>query len=250
VTTLPEDVIEIAGGFWVMANCPRIPAWQIETQRLDHDAFLPQYCAQFIPYGGCAVDAGALNGDHAICYSRYAGPDGLVFAIEPGPLAFRCLEHNVTLFPAQNTIAVPFAIGASEGTANWIEHASGDLGMATCETSVTGAVLVKPLDTIIKAGFPDGHDRRVDFIKLDLEGAELEALRGAIRILTNDRPVLVLEINHIALQHHATSYSDITEFLSQHSYRSRQVDGQAHNPLIWDEVCWPAELGEYPKAQH
>lgn len=247
LSQVPDDVVEIAGGYWVPKGGIHCPQWQRETQRLDHDQFLPTYCAQFIPAGGCAVDGGALNGDHSIVYSRKAGASGLLFAIEPGELAFKCLAHNVALFPEQNTLAVNCALGEIEGSCEHIVHAS-DLGMSTTESSVTGNIRVLPLDTIIKAGFPDGKDRKVDFIKLDLEGAELSALKGAQRILAVDRPVLVIEINQYALQNYHAGYVDIISFLHAAGYRSRQVDGQREDALLWDEVCWPAEMGLHPRC--
>lgn len=243
---IPDDVVEIAGGFWTPKGGDRIPAWQRETQRLDHDQFLVPYCAQFIPVGGCAVDGGAFNGDATIAYARAAWNSGLVFAIEPGELAFKCLAHNVALFPEQNTLAVNCALGEIEGNCDHVVHVS-DLGMSHTTSSVTGNMRVLPLDTIIKAGFPDGNDRKVDFIKLDLEGAELSALKGAQRILAEDRPVIVLEVNHYALQQHGAGYTEIIAFLTQAGYRSRQVDGQRHDDLCWDEVAWPMEMGMHPR---
>lgn len=235
---MSDDVVEIAGGYIVPKGGIHIPQWQVETQRLDHDQFLTPYCTQFIPVGGCAVDGGAFDGDSTIAYSNKAGPSGFIYAIEPGPLAFRCLKHNAALFPAGNVAALQVALGAKEGSVVHVPHSGGDLGMSFCLPSEQGNIPVIPIDSL--------NERKIDFIKLDLEGYELEALRGAGRVLTEDRPTLVIEINVSALALNHVNFSQIVALISQFGYSHRQVDGQQRDPNLWDEVCWPSEFGPNP----
>jgi FkbM family methyltransferase len=231
----------IAGGFWVPKGGTHIPFWQNQLQRLDHDLFLPPYCAQFIPTGGCAVDAGALNGDHTIVYSRKAGQGGLIFAFEPGLPAFECLEHNITLFEHQNVVIAPFALGEAAGTCGYKSIPGVDLGSAYCDGE--GDIKVVTLDSMVKPGFTP---RKVDFMKLDIEGYEYKALQGATRILQEDRPIMVMEINKYAEKRGGCSYEQVKSLISQFGYLSRQVDGQQKDEMLWDEVCWPEEMGPNP----
>lgn len=233
-----DDVEEIAGGYWIPKNSLRIAEWQRQEQRLDHDRFLPAYCAQFIPQGGCAIDGGAFNGDHTLVYSNKAGPDGCIYAIEPGSLAFRCLAHNTVLFPNDNVSAHQVALGAKDGNVIHVTHSDGDLGMSFCLPSDQGQIPVVPIDSF--------NDRKIDFIKLDLEGYELEALRGANKVLREDRPVMVIEINTASLALNHANISQIISIISQFEYSHRQVDGQQKNPDLWDMVCWPSEMGDDP----
>ena len=243
---VPDDVDVFAGGFWTLKGGTHILFWQKQLQRLDHDLFLPPYCAKFIPTGGCAVDAGALNGDHTIAYSRKAGQGGLIFAFEPGTQAFKCLEHNIKLFEHANVIASPFALGEKDGTCGYKSIPGVDFGSAYC-CGEEGDIKVVTLDSIIKPGFTP---RKVDFMKLDVEGCEAKALRGATQILTEDRPIMVIEINrYCEQQHNGGSYDEIKSLLSQFGYLHRQVDGQNIDSMLWDAVCWPSEMGPNPVPQ-
>lgn len=237
----PEDVDVIAGGFYVPKGSTHIPSWQLQEQRLDHDHFLVPYCAQFIPTGGCAVDGGAFDGDATIAYSAKAGNLGCVYAIEPGPLAFKCLDHNAKLFNFGNVIPRQVALGAKAGHVAHVVHSGGDLGMSFCLPSEMGPIELVTLDSLA--------DRPIDFIKLDLEGWELDALKGASRILAYERPIMVLEINTAALALCHASYEAISALLASADYLHRQVDGQNKDPNLWDEVCWPREMGPDPLAQ-
>lgn len=241
---METNITEIKGGYWVPTEGIHISFWQKQTQKLDHDEFLVPYCCKFIPVGGCVVDGGAFDGDGTIAYSRKAGADGLIFAFEPGVPAFRCLEHNIKLFEHQNVIASPFALGDKAGTCGYKPMPNADLGSSYCDGE--GDIRVVTLDSIIKPGFP--HHRKVDFMKLDIEGYELKALQGATRILTEDRPVMVLEINRYAEQRGGCCYEDVVSLIDQFGYSHRQVDGQQLDPMLWDEVCWPSEMGAYPRS--
>lgn len=236
---IPEDVIEIQGGFWVPKNSTHIPEWQIMSGRLDHDEFLTPYCCKLIPEGGCVVDGGAFNGDHTIAYSRKAGPEGLIFAFEPGELAFKCLDHNCLLFEDQNVIPIRMALGASSGKTMHDPTYNADLGMSRCGTTGTESISVITLDEVIHPhGMP--VQRKVDFMKLDLEGWEVEALRGAAQILSKDRPKMVIEVNVEALKNQGTSYQELAALLSDYKYTHQRVQPE-NDPNLWDILCTPID---------
>lgn len=153
----------------------------------------------FAPRAGRVVlDVGANIGLFALHHAR-AG--ARVYAVEPHPAAFARLERNIAANGLRGRItAVPCALGADEGWARLIDSrpSARDRGRATPLTRVTpdrrGTVRLRTVDALVAELGLTG----IDLLKLDVEGAEVEVLRGARRVLpTVGR--LVLEVHAPAL---------------------------------------------------
>jgi FkbM family methyltransferase len=102
----------------------------------------------------------------------------------PRNLAY--LRKHLKLNHARNVEILPFAISDKIGQAQFEIEASGLMGRLTGEGSLT--VATATLDSLVE----NGGMAPPDFIKMDIEGAELSALRGASFIFQRYRPVLFL----------------------------------------------------------
>jgi FkbM family methyltransferase len=72
---------------------------------------------------------------------------------------------------------------------------------------------------------------RVDVIKMDIEGAEMAALRGAVEALRQFKPVLLLELSDRSLQHQGTSSGEMLGWLEQQGYRMFCFDPATGSPV-------------------
>ncbi len=72
--------------------------------------------------------------------------------------------------------------------------------------------------------------RKVDVIKMDIEGAELKALRGAVGTIRRDHPVLLLELSDRLLQHQSSTSGEVLGLLSTHGYRVYNFDSRTGLP--------------------
>jgi hypothetical protein len=82
------------------------------------------------------------------------------------------------------------------------------------------------VDAIALDDYAVRHDlARVDFVKLDIEGAELPALRGMIKLLATHRPILLLEVNRSNCEAAGYAPEAIAELLRAHGYRFWLVGG-------------------------
>lgn len=138
-------------------------------------------------FAECAVDVGAHVGNHTLYFANVLGLRTIAF--EPNPASYRLLEDNVR----NNGLAEicrtrPAAVGATGGHVRTVAPSDHNTGMATVEPDPSGAVTMVTLDDELLA------EPRVDVIKIDVEGWELDVLRGGERVLREHRPILYVEI--------------------------------------------------------
>lgn len=146
------------------------------------------YLKQALHPGMTAIDVGANVGALSLVMAHAVGPQGRVIAIEPGTDSLRWLRRNVAHNQAGNVTVVNVAAGAQTGRRSF--HLHQDLAPSSFydypEVQWRGTVDVdqKTLDELCPGA--------VDLIKIDAEGAELEVLQGASRLLASG-PRLVVE---------------------------------------------------------
>jgi FkbM family methyltransferase len=152
--------------------------------------------AKLIGAGAVVIEVGANIGAHTVELSRLVGPQGAVLAFEPQRLVFQTLCANLALNSCANVFAFQSAIGAAPGSIavplldpNSTNNFGGLslLGTQGGAPDGHGGERV-PLRTIDEFGLKSCH-----LIKLDLEGMEVEALRGAAGTIAATRPLLYVE---------------------------------------------------------
>jgi FkbM family methyltransferase len=162
------------------------------------DAKVIDHMRQYIRPHTTVLDVGAAIGLWTIPLGEAARQAGAtVVAVEPLPGNARWLEHNIALNGLEAFVTVHhLAVGSETGLVRLDsdEQAGGSAAVSTDGRGVT--VQMSPLDDL-ELLWP------VSFIKMDVEGFELEVLRGASRILEQDRPVIFGEFSRewLAIRH-------------------------------------------------
>jgi FkbM family methyltransferase len=174
--------------------------------------------------GTAALDIGANLGWFTVHLARIVGADGRVDAFEPRVDLFNLLTRTVAESKIGNVTLHNCALAAenSSGQMVWSPHDvnPGGTYLVAAEfadsTAKSQAVDVKTLDACIS--------HPVDFIKIDVEGAELLVFRGAERILSKDRPTILVEINrpNLARTSHST-VADFGDFAAKFKYRLYEI---------------------------
>ncbi len=145
----------------------------------------------FLKPGAFAIDAGANIGTHALFFAQAVGPTGGVFAFEPQRVIHQLLCANFALNGCYNTRAFHAAVGANIDavTVPEIDYSEpGHFGGLALGEYTEGEAV--PLLTI------DGLDLpKLDLMKIDVEGMEHAALRGATATIKKHKPVIYLEHN-------------------------------------------------------
>ena len=148
--------------------------------------------------GMCVVDAGANLGYFTLLFARRVGAAGSVFAFEPDPTNLALLSQNVELNRYTNVTVVGKALSDKPGELSLFlsPFNYGDHRLVSTEKD-REAIRV-PVTTLDEF-FPSGT--RVDFIKMDIQGAEYAALTGARRVIEdNPRMMIATEFAPVGLK--------------------------------------------------
>jgi FkbM family methyltransferase len=152
----------------------------------------------------CAVDVGAHVGNHTLYFSMVLGIKTIAF--EPNAVTFELLEANVRENGVESMCRLRHAaIGASAGRVRAIASSERNSGMARVESDAAGDVPLLYLDAELQ------NDVRIDVIKIDVEGWELDVLRGAARVIETHRPLIYVEASD-------ATYPEVKAFLTEHRY--------------------------------
>ena len=154
----------------------------------------PEYerLEDWVGAGDWVIDLGANIGHYTVRLSRLVGPSGRVMAFEPVPETFEILTslvsasgaHNVSLFNVAASAGVVGVAGMSLP-----QFTSGLTNYYMASLTSTGGefvVMTLPLDGLMPP-------KRVSLVKVDVEGHEIQALRGMQALLIRDRPRLIVE---------------------------------------------------------
>lgn len=170
-----------------------------------------------------AIDVGAHHGYYTLLMAKMVQSSGRVIAFEPSPREFRRLRRHVRLNRCTNVTTEPLAIAKQAGPREFFVVD----GQWTVRNSLRCSETLRPSSVHIPATTIDdylfGHPeiRRVDFVKLDIEGAELEALHGAKDLLSRrPRPLILCELNDPVIQESVWGHraEDIVQFVKERGY--------------------------------
>ncbi len=158
---------------------------------LDYEPLTSKVFASQLKTGIVVVDVGANIGHYALLASGAVGPSGRVHAVECSPETRALLENNIRKNNLQNVEIHPFAASDKQGTLTLNITAIGlswfnpHTQWPTVQGSgTTVEVPTMPLDDVISS--------RVDLVKIDAEGADLEVLKGMKRILSENQNISVI----------------------------------------------------------
>ena len=185
--------------------------------------------------GDTVIDAGACLGDTAVCFAVSVGHEGKVYSFDPLPTHVSATKHNIEQNGFGEHIAIiPMAVG--DATRHTDMKITADQGVSP-GFSIVGQEDSMPMTTI--DDFVETEKiGRIDFIKMDIEGAELAALRGGVKTLVRDRPKLA-----ISLYHRPEDFFTIPQFLSSvlpsYDFYLEHYKVHSEETVLYGRPRWP-----------
>jgi FkbM family methyltransferase len=169
------------------------------------------------------VDVGANMGEYTLFAAKRL-IKGKVLSFEPLPSIRDVFIENIKLNGFKNIEVYPFGLSAQEEILEIHEFEDVHEGLATLypgnrRSKASVKVQLKKFDDIARqAGLS-----RIDFIKVDIEGGELKAIRGCAGVVEQYRPVFMIEINAETYQTAGYAPADVMDVFSRWNYLPHQI---------------------------
>ncbi len=143
--------------------------------------------------GDIVIDAGAYEGTFTIYAAKAVGKDGLVIAFEPDSENYRRLRENIDLNELKNVIVVNKALWERKAILKFNDkHTAGASFFFNASSHINEIEVVSLDEELGRLGI-----RKVDFIKMDVEGSEVKVLEGARNTLAGSNVSLAIATYHI-----------------------------------------------------
>jgi FkbM family methyltransferase len=189
------------------------------------------------------LDLGANLGYFTVLLGSIVGPEGCVHAFEPFPSNYELLSRNVRENHLE-AIAQLHRVAAHDKNEDCVLHFRADdlndnfgsmfVAEDKHDTSYLASLTCNGgrVDEMVPGGLP------IHFVKMDIEGGEVRALRGMTRILERDHPVIVVELNEQGLMNSGHKPEELIAILKSFGYNSWDIGAQA-------ELVLSADRGAY-----
>jgi len=200
--------------------------------------------------GDVCVDVGAALGLYTVTLSRLVGPQGTVHSVEPLVFAHPALSYVLRPREGRNIRRHSVALGNGQGREVMsvpVRHGSPVTGRSFLTAGANGLgsneEFDEHLDVVVKTDTMDHFVEvngisRLDFVKADVEGAELRVLEGAKGTIERLKPTFLLEIEERHVERFGYQAKDVADFLTERGYRMSTWHGGEWVPTrtIGDEV--------------
>lgn len=205
---------------------------ELEWQILAYGGFdfpLLEILKTVVAKGSVFIDIGANIGCICLPLAKYVGPSGCVLSFEADPVVFQKLQNNSSLNSFVQWRGYNHALGSTSGTLTFHRAAStGSFGHAVgslyeSDWHTGGSTFDVSVDTLDRAIEKD-QINRVDVIKIDVEGAEMDVLRGSLQTIEKFRPILCLEVCEHTYTTAGWTPQDLFDLLSPFGYSFEALD--------------------------
>lgn len=190
--------------------------------------------------GKTVYDIGADQGIYTLFFARKVGKQGKVFTFEPNPVSFEHIVTNVGLNDFSHVEVRNVALGDVRGKLTFA-YLPNDPGTGTADALIREQILklpgaqqtdvaVETLDHLVS----NQQLPKPDFAKIDVEGLELNVLRGMKHVLQEHRPQLFIEIHGADMKAKSENIARVANFLLDLDYKIHHVE--SNQPLSRETV--------------
>jgi len=168
--------------------------------------------------GDVVIDVGANMGEFSLKVSQLVGERGKVISFEPDPVNFQRLQTNFSLNPELAARIEVHNVGLGEfpGTVNLsvVNESNRGMNRVVKDALNFNSITINTLDNIVLSG----QLTKLDWIKIDVEGFEMNVLKGAEQAILQFKPSLFIELDDKNLREQNSSASDLVNWLTERGY--------------------------------
>ena len=220
------------------------PAHRYAAENYEPAVF--DYLKRHVQPGMVVFDVGAHVGLFTVLLARWVGPTGRVFAFEPAPLTRAALTDHLALNDLAGRVTVcPLAVSDQEGSAFLYMVSNSPENTLSAAHSRLPQARGAPVSVTTIDAFCASSCLVPDLIKIDIEGFEIHALRGARQTLARQRPIVLVEMHPMNWPEIGVAPRHSEQLLGELNYRLRPLDGQADPLMEYGHVVWEPIEGIY-----
>jgi len=175
--------------------------------------------------GDVVLDLGSYCGSTVWGFSRAVGNNGKVYGLEPDPLNFEVLCKNIEYHQLSNVVAINKGVWSVSDVL--LFQSEGNMGSGISKVQDRAANLISVPVISLSDFCAEFSISRIDYIKMDIEGAEVEVLRSSGDILKKYKPRLIIEPHVIRMR---LVIDDVCKILSEYGYNT-EILAQSDLPL-------------------
>lgn len=206
-----------------------VPGWLLSDDYLKSIVMKFNLRCFQLSLGDVVVDIGAGTGTEAIIFSKMIGPDGRVHAIECHPETFKSLETLIIKGGYSNIQAHQWAIGNENGTVWFQDEYAHQKNALMDQVSSQDKSISVPMRTLDQFVFENGIDR-IDFLKVNIEGAELHMLEGMEQSVSIIKTAAISCHDFIEGDHGYFIMSSVRDFFEKKGFRVIHLP--AEHPVV------------------
>lgn len=173
-----------------------------------------------VELGDVVLDLGAFNGNSAIVLGRRAGQTGKVYAFEPNPSTQEVWRRNIEKVGLTNAELVPAGVSSIPSRLRFTQAGAG----SRIDPNGNVEVDITTVDEFVR----ERALTKVDFLKFDIEGFEVDALEGCKETIRRFRPKIAISVYHLHhdLQRIPRAISDIAPWYQMYLRHNANYDGE------------------------
>lgn len=159
------------------------------------------------------IDVGANIGTATLFFAKKC-PNGNIYSFEPSPLMRKVLRENIKINKLKNIKVFPYALSNKRAIARLKIEFHGNPGSAFITNTNDNGIKVNtiPLDMILS------RQKRIDIIKIDVEGHELKVIMGGEKLIKFLKPIIIFEVNTKAINLPKNNGKKLIQLLNKWNY--------------------------------
>lgn len=204
-----------------------------------------KFWLRFLENKKSVFDVGANVGYFSLLASKQLKKNnGVVHSFEPVSKTFNRLDYNIQLNNSNNVVLNKIALSSSDGIININIGNDDNWGMSSINehdflSGVAEKVVTQTMDNYVSKN----NIKKIDAVKIDVEGSEFMVLKGMSNVLKTLRPIILIEILDVNLNKAGSTKEDIYNFLWEQNYDSfRILDGEKvekiDSPISYDGLTY------------
>jgi FkbM family methyltransferase len=202
-----------------------------------YEPFETELLHRLVKPGETVIDIGANIGYYTLILARLVGERGKVYAFEPDPTNYELLKRNIELNGYKNVVPVMKATSNKNGTLRLYLCRDNQAMHRVYESQYCDGFI--EIEAVRLDDYFAEREEQIDFIKIDIEGAEYAALEGMTTLLRrSQRATLVTEYTPIAIKEFGLEPQEYLRLLMNFGFKFKRIDEENNRvePMDIDQL--------------